>query len=95
MWIRASARQAPPTKYKSLPTAWPSHGTVCKSASAIARARTGSPPERSASRITPSFSVCDGPRVPSTSRTTSSEPPPISASTPSAAGIPHSIPSAA
>ena len=62
--MRASARHAPPTRYRSLPAASPSHGTVCRSASAIARARTGSPPERSVSRITPSFSVCDGPRVP-------------------------------
>ena len=43
-------------------------------------------PARSASRITPSCSVCDAPRAPRSSRTSSSEPPPISARMPSAVG---------
>ena len=41
-----------------------SQGTSARSASAMARARTGSLPARSASRITPSGSVCDAPRSP-------------------------------
>ena len=36
--------------------------------------------------------MCDTPRVPLSSRTSSSEPPPISARMPSAAGMPHSTP---
>ena len=39
--------------------------------------------------------VWPGPRVPRSRRTSSREPPPISASNPSAVGMPHSMPSAA
>ena len=70
-----------------------SQATVDSSASAMARARIGSPPDCSASRITPrpQWSARRRARRPSR-RTSSSEPPPISASTPSALGMPHSTP---
>jgi hypothetical protein len=94
MWMRASARQAPPTRYRSRPTPSLNQGTAARSASAMARARIGSPPDRSDRRITPSRSVWEAPRVPRCNRTTSSEPPPISARMPSAVGMPHTTPSA-
>ena len=61
----------------------PRHGRPGRPRRSRARA-TGSPPARSASRIAPRLSVCDTPRAPRSSRTSSSEPPPISARMPSA-----------
>ncbi len=58
---RARRRRPDTGRARRLPR---SQGTAAMSASAMARARTGSSPDRSASRITPSGSVCDGPRRP-------------------------------
>ena len=84
--MRASARHAPPTRYRSRPAASASHGTPASSASTMARARNRSPPDRSARRMTPRRSVAAAPRWPRSSRTSSSEPPPMSARIPSALG---------
>ena len=95
MWMRASARQAPPTRYRSRPAAsgQPRHrGEIGLDDGArlhqvaARRARPAGSPQAAA---------CSPRRVaPSSSRTSSSEPPPISASTPSADGMPHSSPAA-
>src|SRR5215472_7522443 len=102
MCRRAMARAEPPTRYKFLPAAARRMEAV-SSARSIASERALAPSPNSARRSGPSGSVTPCPicpipppasSAPGMTRTNSTLPPPRSATTPSASGIPASTPAA-